>query len=279
MTVTAAQTQYRNEYIKSFEVRQSFFRDTVTTEAVISGNSAVFLVAGSGGATATTRGVNGLIAARQNTNTQYTATLVEQHDLVQHTGFDIFSSQGDQRRIMQQNSMEVINRDIDSVIITELGTGSNSIAAATMSMDHVMTARTQLLNSDIPNDGNIFFAVTPAAEAYLLQMPEFSSADYIAQKPMNSTGKSGNTSNAYKWMGMTIFSHPSLANVGTNSADCLMYHRSAIGHAVNTKGMDVKVGYDDEQDYSYARCSLFHGAQILQDSGIIVVNHDDSAYS
>ena len=48
MSDTAYQTQYRQEFIAGFEQRQSLLRDTVTTEAVIKGNTAVFLVADSG---------------------------------------------------------------------------------------------------------------------------------------------------------------------------------------------------------------------------------------
>jgi hypothetical protein len=101
--VTAAQIQFRDEFIASFERRQSVLRDTVTTEAVIKGNQATFLVSGSGGARASRRGANGYIPARQNDNTQITVTLEEAHDLVRHTNFDIFASQGDQRLIMQEN--------------------------------------------------------------------------------------------------------------------------------------------------------------------------------
>ena len=64
MAETAFTTLYRTEFIKGFEQRQSLLRDTVTTEAMVNGNAAVFLVADSGSATAQTRGVNGLIAAR-----------------------------------------------------------------------------------------------------------------------------------------------------------------------------------------------------------------------
>ena len=56
MPATAFQIQYRQEFIATFEQKQSLLRDTVTTEAVIKGNTATFLVAGSGGATATSRG-------------------------------------------------------------------------------------------------------------------------------------------------------------------------------------------------------------------------------
>ena len=64
MATSAAITQYRTETIKGFEQNQSLLRSTVTTESVIKGNTATFLVADSGGANATTRGINGLIPAR-----------------------------------------------------------------------------------------------------------------------------------------------------------------------------------------------------------------------
>ena len=77
MADTAFQTQYRQEFIAAFEEGQSWLRSTCVTEAVIKGNQATFLVAGSGGATAVTRGVNGLIPARADDLNQTTATLAE----------------------------------------------------------------------------------------------------------------------------------------------------------------------------------------------------------
>jgi hypothetical protein len=92
------------------------------TEAVIKGNQATFLVADSGGATATTRGLNGRIPARADNLNQYTATLVEWHDLVERTSFNLFASQGDGRAIMQRTSQKVINRKTDQDILGELRT-------------------------------------------------------------------------------------------------------------------------------------------------------------
>ena len=62
------------------EQGQSWLRCVCTTEAVIKGNQAMFLVAGSGGATAVTRGLNGNIPPRVDSLTQVPATLVEWHD-------------------------------------------------------------------------------------------------------------------------------------------------------------------------------------------------------
>src|SRR3546814_869326 len=129
MADTAFQTQYRQEFIASFEDRQSRLRSTVVTEAVIKGNTATFLVAGSGGASAVTRGVNGLIPARADDNTQTSATLAEWHDLVRKTNFNVFASQGNQRRIMQETTMGVLNRKIDDDIIAILETATNDTGA------------------------------------------------------------------------------------------------------------------------------------------------------
>jgi hypothetical protein len=79
MAESAAQIQYRQEIVATFEEGMSWLRQTTVTEAVIKGNQATFLVAGSGGATATTRGINGLIPARADDMTQTTATLTEWH--------------------------------------------------------------------------------------------------------------------------------------------------------------------------------------------------------
>ena len=68
-----------------FEYGMSDLRNSVTTEAVIKGNQAIFLVADSGGAAASNRGINGLIPARTDDLNQFTATLVEWHkDVVRH---------------------------------------------------------------------------------------------------------------------------------------------------------------------------------------------------
>lgn len=274
MADSAFQTQYRAEFIAAFEQSQSLVRNTVTTEVEIKGNSAVFLVAGSGGAQATTRGLNGLIPARADDNNQYTATLVEWHDLVRKTGFNVFASQGDQRRIMQETSMAVVNRKLDQDIITELATGTQDTGAATTaSLSLVMYAQTILGNNAVPLDGNVSALITPAFHAYLMQTKEFASADYVDNKPFSGA------LTMYRWAGINFIVHPNLPGKGTSAEKCFVYHKNAIGNAINTGGISTAVGVDEEQDYSYARTSMYTGSKLLQNSGIVVVNHDGSAFA
>lgn len=279
MADTAFQIQYRQEFIAAFEARQSLLRQSVTTEAVIKGNQATFLVAGSGGAEAVTRGVNGLIPARADDLTQTTATLAEWHDLVRKTGFNVFASQGDQRAIMQQTTMGVINRKIDSDIITVLNTATQDTGSATpATLGMALRAKTILGNNEVPFDGNVWAAITPAYEAYLLQAKEFGNAEYVSMKPLE-TGATAwkDTVGFYRWLGVNWLVHPNLPGVGTNAEKTFMYHRSAIGHGVDTKGIQSPIGYDEEQDYSWARATVFMGSVLLQNSGVVVMNHDGSA--
>jgi hypothetical protein len=280
MSVDAAQKQFRQEMIASFEATQSLLRDTVTTEAVIRGNEAEFLVSGSGGATAVTRGVNGRIPSRNDSNTQTTVTLVEWHDKVEKTRFNIFASQGNQRSLMQQTTMSVINRKIDSDIITELNTGTvNTGTAATGSHDMCLKAKTLLGNADVPWDRNISALITPGMDAYLEKIEAYANADYVDVKPMEDPNAWSDRPKARLWMGVNWIVHPNLPGAGTSAEKCFMYHKSAIGHAANNEGMDTAIGYNEEDDYSFARCTVFMGTQILQNSGVVVINHDGSAWA
>lgn len=281
MAETAFQKVYRQEAIAGFEQMQSLLRDTCTTEGTVKGNQIEFLVADSGDAEAVTRGVNGAIPARGDNLTQNTCTLVEWHDLVRKTNFNIFASQSDQRGIMQRTTMGVINRKTDEQIITELNTGTvNTGSAATASLNLVTRAITILGNASVPWDGRITGLITHAFLGYLMQLKEFASAEYVNARPTpTNQGAWNDQQKVYQWMGVNWVVHPNLPGKGSAAEKCFLYHASAIGHGADTAGMKTAVGYDDEQDYSYARASMYMGAKLLQNSGVVVVNHDGSALS
>jgi hypothetical protein len=275
MTTTAFQTLYRPEYIATFERTQSILRATTVTEANINGNTAVFLVSGSGGATASTRGTNGLIPARNNSNTQNSCTLVELNDLVEGTKFTYDLSQGNQRRLQQESSVGVINRSIDDQIIAELDNATNDTGSAqTADLDLVTTAQAFLAsqNVDIEQEDNMFGLITPAFNKYLNMIPQYASADYVDVKPFNGPARK-----MRRWMGVNWMVHSGLTGMNTNLEKCYMYHRNAIGHAANSAGVDAAAGFDGRQAIYWARASMFCGAKLLQNSGIVQMKHDGSA--
>ena len=192
----------------------------------------------------------------------------------------MFESQGDQRKIMQMTSMAVVNRKIDSDILTALGTGTvDTGASVTASLDLVMKAKTILGNAFVPWDSNICAIISPAFEAYLMQVTEYSSADYVNIKSLNIADAAfADKPKMKEWAGVKWIVHPQVSGVGTATEVCFMFHKTAIGHGVDKNRLQTAIGFDEEQDYSYARASVYMGSALLQNSGVVLMNHDGSAY-
>jgi hypothetical protein len=282
MADTSFQTAYRQEFVAAFEQHQSLLRDTVTTEAQIKGNQAVFLVAGSGGANAVTRGVNGRIPARADDLQQNTCVLSEWHDLVRRDGFNVFGSQGNARAIMQMSTMAVVNRKIDEQIITELGNTTVSVGAAAVvpNVSLFQNASVKLQNASVPWDSNITLLCQPSFIAYLEQAPEFANAQYVNLRPYaGDTAEWRDTPMSYRWRNTLIVSHPNLPGKGTTSEKSFLFHKSAIGQAMDTAGLQTPVGYNEEEDYSWARGTFYGGAKLLQAVGVVSITSDGSSYA
>jgi hypothetical protein len=281
MSETAYQVLYRDEWIHGFERDQALLRGMVTTQTMPMTNGArqaVFLV-GVSGRSWVTRGSNGLIPASSDDLTQTTVTLAEHHDLPQKTNFNIFAGQSDQRAMMQVTSRGVINKGIDDEIIDILETATVEVnaTASIMTKQLVNRAITTLVNSHVKFDGNIYGALTPAAWSALSDIPAFASADYVNKKPMVEGAPSSNGGvKITDWMGIKWVMHDGLPGIGTNAAQCFIWHKAAIGHAYND--IQALSGYNEEQDYYFARTSIFSGALKIQNAGIVVINHDDSPF-
>ena len=79
----------------------------------------------------------------------------------------------------------------------------------------------------------------------------------------------------YRWRQCLIIEHPNLPGKATTAEKNFLYHRSSIGHAANTGGLESPVGYTEEQAYSWARASMYMGAKLIQNTGVVVITADD----
>ncbi len=275
MADTAFQKQFRQEMIAGYEKADSCLTMSTTTEHTVRGNEAEFLVADSGGATATTRGNNGRIPARHDNNTQITCTLEEWHDKVEKTNFNIESSQGNQRKLMQDTTRMVINRKRDELIRTALNAATTTWGAAAVPTLTLVTKARTILRNNSAGDGEIFAAITPAYHGYLMGLNQFTSADFIQDKKFEGVSKD----KAFSWYGVNWIIDEELTGVGTSSATCFMYNRTSIGSAMHKEGLDTEVGYNGEDAYSWCRATVHMGAKLLQNAGVIKMLSDDSALS
>lgn len=280
MAVQAAITMYKQEMIAQFERRRSLLSMAPMKESMANGLNVVWLINGSGGDTAVTRGQNGLIPYGQTSNTQITATLVEKHAAKRITGFDVFASQGNQRQALQDASYAIIRRNMDDTILAELGNATQDYGTAStpLDLDTILGAQAALGYANVPTDEieNMYCVISPGAFVYLKKTTEFSSGDYVDVKPYNSN--TGSVGSVFRWSGLNFVVSNAIVGSQTNSELLYMFHRGALGYATNTGEEQIKADYNEEQDYSWSRATIYHAAKILQDSGIIKITHDGSGF-
>lgn len=177
---------------------------------------------------------------------------------------------------MQETTRKVLNRRVDADVIAQLDTATSNLGAATtFSLAVAAKAVTTLGENEVPVEevDKMFAVATPAVRGYIMQMPEATKIDYVDMKFLTGPAR-----RLMRWAGFNWIFHPNLTGVGSASEKCYFYHRDAVGSAFDSgEGMNVGIGYDDEQNYSYARCSSFTGAKLLQQNGIVQFLHDASA--
>jgi hypothetical protein len=270
----ATADQYHREWTNVFQKGETYLKDTVMRETIMEGHSrAIFAFAGSAGRMYK-RGVNGLIPARNATDTQVPISLEEKHTLEKMTSFNIFTSQsGGLKRAMADRSAKAAAREIDYTIIDALAaatTAYNSGSAVTLTLGKLVHIVSRLRANEV--HGLLTFTHTPTSWAWLKTMPQFSSADYVDRKPLM-----GDDERPVMYAGARHVPLTGLPGEGTSTATLFVYAKEAVGHAVALDEVQTKIGYDDEQDYSFDRASIWDGAKILQQGGVLKVTHDDTA--
>lgn len=273
-SVTIGKNQYRDEWIVRFQRGETYLKSAVTRETMVQGNQAIFAIQGVAPAM-TQRGVDGLIPSRNRQDTQITIPLVELHTKETRTGFNIFTAQSDIREAMQNAGALSAAREIDDRIITALETATNQYnggTAITTTFGRVVDIQSELTENDVYANDMITFLHTPKSWARLTTLDQFTNADYLDRKVLM-----GNAQAPVYWNGATHMLHTGLPGVGTATASCFAFAKQGVGHAINEGDIQVAVGYDDEDDYSYARHTLFHGTTLLQQNGVIEFIHDDTA--
>lgn len=273
-SVTIGKNQYRDEWIVRFQRGETYLKSAVTRETMTQGNQALFAIQGVAPAMSE-RGVDGRIPSRNRTDTQITIPLVELHTKETRTGFNIFTSQSDIREAMQNAGALTAAREVDDRIITALETATNQFnggTAITTTFGNMLSIQADLQENDVYANDMITFVHTPRSWNRLLSLEEFTSYDFLDRKPLM-----GDAQAPVYWKGATHMMHTGLPGQGTATASCFAFAKSSVGHAINEGDIQVAIGYDEEDDYSYARHSLFHGTTVLQQEGLIEFIHDDTA--
>lgn len=270
---TVMQTLYAKEFVSAYEQKQSWLRGTVSTEGSIQGDKFIFIIEGIADQ-AVTRGANGNIPYASDDQSSATCVLAEYHHLARKNSFQIFSSPVPQRLSMQRRGIVSINFKTDQLILAQLATSTyatnGGAAVAGLTLGVMLEASAILDENNVPNDGERYGLLTPRAFAWAMKINQFSSGDWVSDKPFMKITQWRQWNNV-KWA-----MHPNLPGKGTANATCFVYHKLAVGHGLNKGDMVTKVGENDEQDYSWARTSAYQGAKAIQGGGIVKMPHNDT---
>lgn len=274
MTVQAAVTKFVGDTVAAFRAERSLLSTACKKETVAKGLTVTWNVGGSSTRRAVTRGQNGDIPYSGPTNAQKSATLVEKHVPIAITGFDVFASQGNQVAEMRTDAIAGINREMDYTILTELANATQDYGSGTMDISEILVAQAVLGQNfvDVEDQANMFAVISPGARAYLMQTTEFASGDYVDYKPFN-----GPVRKVWNWAGINFIVSPLISGLGTALEVLYLFHRNAIGYAINMGEDSVHAGYDEKNDESWVRATVFDAAKILQNTGIVKLSHDASA--
>lgn len=253
-------------------------RQSVSKRSIARGSSVVILTASTGGRSAVTRASNGRIPGASDSLTQTTVTLTEAYDKDMQYGFDMFAAQSNLQEIMRANNMIVMKKAQDLAILAQADTATQATntTGQTATVDMWDTAKVILGNNGVDFAlGEVYAVVSHAFFSYLRRAPEFSSADYVDVKPYAGAA----SRKMLVWDGITIIRSSLLTGVTTSSEKCYMFHRNALAYAYDPGMIDIVGEYVPEDDYSYSRAKIYHGAKLLQNTGIVQMLHDGSAYT
>ena len=231
---TAFIKQFEAEVHMAYQRMGSKLSNTVRQSKNIKGNQARFQKVGKGTAVTKSRHAEVPIMDLSHSTVDVTLSDFYASDMVDT--LDELKTNIDERQVLAQSAAAALGRKTDQLIIDVLDAGTNSanIAhdSAGLTLAKNLTTYETFGEADVPDDGQRYFVVSSAGWADLLQIDQFSRAEYVGEGELPYSG--GMT--AKRWLGFLYFTHSGLT-ISSTTRDCHAYHKSAIGLAT---GADIR---------------------------------------
>lgn len=264
--------QFEREVHESYQRQGSKLRNTVRTIGDVNGSTAVFQKVGKG--TASTKSTHGMVPVMNLAHSSIECTLQDYYagdwvDRLQELKINI-----DERQVIANASAYALGRKTDDLIIEALSgvTGTQEIddGNSGMTLAKVMEAFEMLGSADVPDDGERYAVVGWKQWSELLQIDEFSSADYVGSDDLPFRG-----TQAKRWLGTLWIPHSGLPVDGSDIRSCFWYHRTAIGHAA---GSDVKtdITWHGDRAAHFVNNMMSQGSARIDDTGIVAILCDET---
>jgi len=262
--------QFEREVHEAYQRQGSKLRQTVRTISNVNGASAVFQKVGLG--TASTKSTHGLVPVMNLDHSNVEVTLQDYYAGDWLDKLDEIKLNHDERQVIASAGAYALGRKTDEMIIAALSnaTATTSDANVGMTKAKLLEAYEILGTNEVPDDGQRFCVVGVKQWSELLQIEEFSSADYVGNEELPWQG-----SQAKKFLGTTFMVHSGLPIDGSDVRSCFWFHKTAIGHAIGAE-VETDITWHGDRAAHFVNNMMSQGAGLIDADGIVEIPCDET---
>jgi hypothetical protein len=260
--------QFQSEVKEAYQRHGSKLRPTVRSKTGVTGTSTFFPKVGKGTAAAKTR--HGAVPVMNLEHAQVECILQDYYAGDWIDRLDELKADIDERSVIANAGAYALGRKTDELIIAALDTGTQEAigtAPGTTDTDGLTKAKVLLAfemmgAGDVPDDGQRFAVVGWKQWSQLLEIDEFSSAEYVGTDELPWKG-----TQAKRWLGALWMPHSGLTKSGALRY-CYFYHKTAIGHAAAAE-VETDVTWHGDRAAHFVANMMSQGSVLVDDTGVV----------
>jgi len=279
--------QYERDVHDVFQRQGAVLLNAVRKQMSVVGTSTTFQKIGKG--VATTKARHGLITPMNQDHTAIECTLADFYAGDYVDKLDQAKTNIDEQGALARGGAWALGRKVDEQITTVLDSTTQSTVSITVTSSGATRAGllsmvAALHANDVPNDGEIYAALTPKAWAQAMTITAFASADFVG--PNGLPYVEGAPVGMWKpWMNVRWTMHTGLPGVGTGTAKVFAWHKSAVGYAAasaagniaGNAGVAADITWHGDRAAHFVNHMMSGGACLIDTTGVIEGNLDDTA--
>jgi len=222
--------QFESDYHLAYQRLSAKLRPTVRTKTGIVGKQTTFQTIGK--ATASQKARNGEVSLNNIDHTPVPCTLQDWYSAELVDKLDELKINHNERQAVATSLAAALGRKDDELITNVMtaatvASGNETVDTGGMTLPKCETVFEAMGNADVPDDGQRYLIVGPQQWTDLMNISQFSNADYIGgdELPYPMIGYA-----AKRWFSFIVMPFSGLPKAG-NVRSCFAYHSSAVGHA------------------------------------------------
>ena len=282
-------TDYESKVHEVFQREGSYLKDAVFLKDNVVGSTASFHKVGKG--TATTKARHGVITPMNQTYTAPTATLADFFAGDWVDKLDEAKTNIAIRDTVARGGAMALGRKCDDQITTVLDTTTQSTVTLTVTSKATVLATAvefaeAAWDNDVANDGQVYAVVTTRYWSQLMQLEQFSNAEWVGSDGQTfRMGPAMGRAKWKEWNGIKWKMQTGLPGAGTATAKCFIWHKTAVGYAIAQSAGNVagnqSVGADitwhGDRHSHFVNHFMSGQAVMIDDTGVLEGNLDDTA--